>query len=60
MDKIDRSRVRKDDEGREYIELLVCMNDRADYKGKAGVAMQNTLEGERRIYLANLYVLREE
>ena len=60
LDKVDQDRVRREPDGREYIEVATIINDRPNYKGKLGVVMQNTAAGERRIYLSNLYIVHED
>jgi len=59
LTKIDRTRVKRDDDGRGYLDVVVCLNDIVERSGKAGVLQQNTQSGEDRIYLANLYVVHK-
>lgn len=59
LHKIDRSRLKKDASGRDFIEIILCRNDFVEPStGKSGVLMQNTSRGERRIYLSNMYLMK--
>lgn len=58
LGKIDTTRIKTDDEGRTYIDLVVIVNEDEVDGRKDGVIQQNTLSGESRIYLSNLYRVR--
>lgn len=55
LDKIDQTRVCIDKNSRQYIDIVVILNDATLENGKIGVLQQNTNQGEKRIYLANLF-----
>lgn len=60
LGKIDHSKVMKDDQGRDFIEVVVIVNDHEGQDNKAGVIQQNTVKGERRLYLSNLFSNRKK
>jgi len=60
LDKIDQGRVKRDCEGRDYVEVVVIFNNQVDGDGKAGVLQQSTSHGEKRIYLANLFTTQRK
>ena len=57
LSKINESKILTDSDNRQYIDVVVCINDYVEENNKAGVIQQNTAIGEKRIYLANLYLL---
>lgn len=60
FDKVDQARVKIDRDERKYIDVVFILNDEEGPDGKAGVIQQNTAQGDKRIYLSNLFTSKKK